>query len=113
MKPSGEFIEVEWHMQYANHYLEDNPRLDDMYHNFIRDDNHWNSCIYDFMEEIGWVRIQGDRSSNQYYVENAYFRKINNIQMKKLVLICLKYGADFKKVTEVSEWNWKRRNNIT
>lgn len=113
LKPSGEFIEVEWHVLYARDYVDDDPHLDEKYHEFIMDKNHWNKCIYDFMEELGWVRVQGDRSKNKHYVENAYFRKINHIQMKKLTLICMKYKADFKKVIESSEWRWKQKRNIT
>lgn len=106
LNPKGEFFEVAWHVNFASEYIERDYNLDEAYERFRDDDNHWNENSCDFLESLGWIRIQGDRSGNRHYVENAQFRSINYIQMRKLTLICMKYGADFKKVIGNSEWDW-------
>lgn len=111
INPSGEFIKVPmWHLHWAEDYIDSNG----LYERYMNDKKHRNMFSgfspCDFLESIGWVRVKGDRN-NDNYVENAFFKTINNAQLKTLNLICLKYDKPFKKVVYHSEWLWNLEKN--
>lgn len=105
----GEFYNVSgFHLDFADDYIYDND-LTEQYRIFHKN-NDYRPLSSEYLESIGWVRIQG--SYDRQYVKNAYFHTINNIQMKKLTLICMKYNSDFKEVIENSEWDWEFQKRI-
>lgn len=107
IKPNGEFVEAVWHIDYANQYLYEND-LDERYHDIIEKDRPMGiQSPTEFLEHMGWVRIQGDRDDTQNYIENAHFKTINNTQLKVLNLMCLKYNKKFEDLVYSSEWMWE------
>lgn len=121
LNPNGEFFKVDgFHIDWAESHIWKN-NLNKKYRNWMFADMMHNDSISkthstsDFLEHIGWIRIQGSRNKNHTpYVESAWFSKINDKQLLTLIRMCKKYNSDLTTVIECSDWydyNGRRRND--
>jgi hypothetical protein len=80
LTPTGQVFEGEnvgFHTMFCNKYLQDNPKIDDDFHNWS--ENNPSRYTYQYFEQVlGWVRYCGWGKINKWITESEEYKRLPN-----------------------------------